>query len=118
MAELGNFNRWAPFKPVATIVGRKTDAHPSFMQAYHAGVMLKWVSGAGELERELWSGQASDLVIFDSAYQSEDQCSLCRALVANGRRVICIGSTDPECGPCHIRERDLLSAMLAAVAQC
>ncbi len=100
----------------ATIVGRRSDAHPSFLQAYEAGILLSWVNCAAELRTHMDGFQYHDLIIFDVRYQSEDQCSLCRELVSSGQRVICIGCDPQECRPCHTPETDLLTAILCALA--
>ena len=97
-----------------TFVGSKLDSHPSFMQAYEAGVVATWVQTAEELRRELHAGRINDFVIFDTRYQSQEQCRLCHEIRATGRLVICIGCTSSECSPCHMQEQDLLSAILAA----
>ena len=47
----------------------------------------------------------------------QNQCELCRELLASGQRVICIGCTSAVCSPCHITESDLLSAMLTAAVE-
>jgi hypothetical protein len=99
-----------------TFVGDPLQCHPSFKQAYNAGFNSSWVRDAGELRGDLSRVPFTDLIIFDTRYQSNEQCSLCRQLRAQGHRVVCIGCTAEECAPWAIRETDLLSAIFVTFA--
>ena len=103
-------------KQFITFVGDPQQSHPSFQQAIEAGLIASWVRNARELIIDLTRTPFTNLIIFDSRYQSPLQCTLCQQLAAQGYRIVCIGAAGEACAPYSVHETDLLSAILAAVA--
>ena len=96
-----------------TFVGDPQQFHPSFHQAFEAGLIASWVRNARELILDLTRTPFTNLIIFDSRYHSALQCELCQQLTAQGYRIVCIGATGDACAPYSVGETDLLSAILA-----
>ena len=103
-------------KKFVTFVGDCNQPHPSFQQAFEAGIITSWVGNAQELIADLALTPFTNLIVFHAKYHSDLQCAICRQLVARGHRIVCIGCTAEECSPLFIPETDLLSAILVAVS--
>lgn len=103
-------------KRFITFVGDPLKSHPSFQQAIEAGLIASWVHDARELITDLARTPFTNLIIFDTKYQSAQQCAVCQQLKSRGYRIVCVGAAGEDCEPYSIPETDLLSAILS-VAQ-